>query len=42
MIRKGDGEAVRDRNTKGIQFVGSTKGIIKEVEIENHMVQFVF
>lgn len=38
MIRKGDGEPGRGRNTQGIQFVESTKGVIKEVEIENYTV----
>lgn len=42
MIRNGDGEADRDRSTKETQFVGSTKGVIKEVEKENYKVQFVF
>lgn len=34
VIRKGDREPGRGRSTKGIQFVGSTKGVIKEVEIK--------
>lgn len=42
MIRKGDGEPGRGMSTKGIQSVGSTKGVIKEIERENYTVRFVF
>lgn len=38
VIRKGDREPGRGRSTKGIQFVGSTEGVIKEAEIENYTV----
>lgn len=42
MIRNRDGEPGRGMSTKGIQSVGSTKGVIKKVGRENYTVQFVF
>lgn len=42
VIRKKDGEPGRGSKAKGIRFVGSIRGVIKELEKECCMVRSVF